>query len=98
MDLLSPKTPHLPFVGYPEKELRGVKPPGEELPNVPKPRQKEGEAIGDGPTETLPLCSHCLIPNSSGVRDSEQATPVQGAGSSSRLQSPKGQTRIAAAP
>jgi len=72
-----------------------------ELPYAPRPSQKEGEAGSNSPLEKPPLHSHRPIPKAfkaSGIRDSEEAVPVQEAGSSPRLQSPKGQTRIAAAP
>lgn len=62
VDKIAPKTQHLPFVRLPVKESRGPRLPGEELPTTPKPGKKEGDAGGDGPTETPPLCSHSLIP------------------------------------
>lgn len=100
VDQLAPKTPHVPFMWHPEKEPCGSRLP-RELPAAPKPSQKEGEAGSHGPPETPWLHSRYLIPEASkalGIRDSNQVMLVQGAGNSPRLQSPKGQTRIAAAP
>lgn len=81
MDQSAPKTLCLPSVWYPEKEPRGPKLSGEELPNTPKPSQKEGEAGSTSPLEKPPLHSHHPIPKASkasGIRDWEQAMLVQG--------------------
>lgn len=99
-DQLAPKAPYPPFVWYRKKEPHGPTLPREKQPNVPKPGHKEEKSISNSTPGIPSLHSHCLIPKASKscrIRDSKPAVLVQRARSSPRLQSPQGQTRIAAA-